>query len=42
LQDLLEGLAHLRDYYPDLTIKIADMGSVVDASMLPEDTIVKK
>jgi|GEM_PF-4190310 len=42
IEDLVRGLADLRDYYPDLTVKIIDKHEIVDRACLPEDAIIKK
>jgi len=41
VESFLKGLGSLRDYYPDLTVKIVDNTEQLSASGLPEDTVVK-
>jgi hypothetical protein len=42
IENLLTSLGQLRDYYPDLTVKVVDLTETISANDLPPDTIVKK
>jgi len=42
IESLLKALGNLRDYYPDLTVRVIDLTEKINAVGLPKDTIIKK
>jgi len=42
IESLLKALGELRDFYPDLTVKVVDKTNKISTKGLPEDTIIKK
>lgn len=42
IESFLKALGELRDYYPDLTVKVIDSTNKISPKGLPEDTIIKK
>jgi len=42
IESLLKALGELRDYYPDLTVKVIDKTNKMSTKGLPEDVIIKK
>jgi len=42
IESLLRALGELRDYYPDLTVKVIDKTNKMSIKGLPKDVIIKK